>query len=166
DGKPLICYECEGPLRGGFCWFYDSRAETSFANDPNPNSFDETQNLSDYPPQPQYDTYPCELCGNDSHYGYDCPPCFDQIQPPQQFVNHQPQEIPEVIPFIESKEWIKTKNELYKMMESYMERINQHREKEALLAREQELHEQEQAAQREQELLAQKQAAQQKKEPP
>nr|GEZ00549.1 hypothetical protein [Tanacetum cinerariifolium] len=114
------------PLRGGFCWFCDSRAETSFANDPNPNYFDETQNLSDYPPQPQYDTYPCELCGNDSHYGYDCPPCFDQIQPPQQFVNHQPQEILEVIPFIESKEWITSKNGLYKMMEAYMERINQH----------------------------------------
>nr|GEW21867.1 hypothetical protein [Tanacetum cinerariifolium] len=76
DGKPLICCECEGPLRGGFCWFCDSRAETSFTNDPNPNYFDDSQNLSDYPPQPQYETYPCELCGNDSHYGYDCPPRF------------------------------------------------------------------------------------------
>ncbi|GJY25906.1 hypothetical protein Tco_0400632 [Tanacetum coccineum] len=80
---------------------------------------------------------------------------FDQIQPPQQFDNHQPQEIPEVIPFIESKEWIETKNELYKMMEAYTERMNQQREQEALLA-----------AQREQELLAQKQAAQEKEEPP
>nr|GEU35107.1 uncharacterized mitochondrial protein AtMg00810-like [Tanacetum cinerariifolium] len=88
DGKPLICYECEGPLRGGFCWFCDSRAETSFANDPNLNSFDDSQNLSDYSPQPQYETYLCELCGNDSHYGYDCPPrtytpepsrCFNPI---------------------------------------------------------------------------------------
>nr|GEV27933.1 hypothetical protein [Tanacetum cinerariifolium] len=25
-------------------------------------------------PQPQYETYPYELCGNSSHYGYDCPP--------------------------------------------------------------------------------------------
>ncbi|GJU05943.1 ribonuclease H-like domain-containing protein [Tanacetum coccineum] len=89
---------------------------------------------------------------------------FDQIQPPQQFVNHQPQEIPEVIPFMESKEWFETKNELYKMIEAYTERINQQREQEALLAaqREQELRVQEQAAQREQELLAQKQAAQEK----
>nr|GEX15253.1 hypothetical protein [Tanacetum cinerariifolium] len=93
---------------------------------------------------------------------------FDQIQPPQQFVNHQPQEIPKVIPFIESKEWIETKNELYKMMEAYTKRMNQQREQEALLAaqREQELREQEQAAQREQELLAQKQAVQEKEEPP
>ncbi|GKD87494.1 hypothetical protein Tco_1358648, partial [Tanacetum coccineum] len=84
------------------------------------------------------------------------------------FDNHQPQEIPEVIPFIESKEWIEIKNKLYKMMESYTERMNQQREQEALLAaqREQESREQEQAAQREQELLAQKQAAQEKEEPP
>nr|GEV48016.1 retrovirus-related Pol polyprotein from transposon TNT 1-94 [Tanacetum cinerariifolium] len=75
DGKPLTCCECKGPLRGGFCWFCDSKAETSFAYDPNPNSFDYSQNLSDYPPQPQYETYLRELCGNDSHYGYDCPPC-------------------------------------------------------------------------------------------
>ncbi|GJX02901.1 hypothetical protein Tco_0188817 [Tanacetum coccineum] len=80
---------------------------------------------------------------------------FDQIQPPQQFDSHQPQEIPEVIPFIESKEWIETKNKLYKMIEAYTERMNQQREHEALLA-----------AQREQELLAQKQAAQEKEEPP
>nr|GEX40069.1 hypothetical protein [Tanacetum cinerariifolium] len=174
-------------LRGGFCWFCASRAETSFANDPNPNSFNDSQNLSDYSPKPQYETYLCELCGNDVHYGYDCPPqlplvykqepcynqnfsdnyyphnsssflccdncrgphesfqcqsmnqnyfepnpcyepnsfSFDQIQPSQQFVNHQPQEIPEVISFIEGKEWIETKNELYKMMEAYTERMNQ-----------------------------------------
>ncbi|GJU56097.1 hypothetical protein Tco_1229811 [Tanacetum coccineum] len=188
--------------------------------DTNPNSL----NFSDYPPQPQYQTYSCELCGNDAHYGYDCPPqvpfvynqnpCFDQnfdnnfpltspnfsqqnlvcencegphatfqcqpmnqnfnsfgfdqIQPPQQIVNHQPQEIPEVIPFIESIEWIEIKNELYKMMEAYTERMNQQRELEALLTaqRERELREQEKATQREQELLAQKQAAQEKKEPP
>ncbi|GJW80794.1 hypothetical protein Tco_0144769 [Tanacetum coccineum] len=179
--------------------------------DTNPNSL----NFSDYPPQPQYETYICELCGNDAHYGYDCPPqvpfvynqnpCFDQnfdnnfpltslnfsqqnlvcencggphatfqcqpmnqnfynsnsfgfdqIQPPQQFDNHQPQEIPEILPFIE------TKNELYKMMEAYTERINQQREQEAV--REQELCEQELEAQREQELLAQKQAAQEEEE--
>nr|GEX59571.1 hypothetical protein [Tanacetum cinerariifolium] len=67
------------PLRGGFCWFFASRDETLFANDPNPNSFDDSQNLSDYSPQPQYETYPCELCGNDSHYGYDCSPQFSFI---------------------------------------------------------------------------------------
>nr|GEW49914.1 hypothetical protein [Tanacetum cinerariifolium] len=79
DGKPLICCKCEVPLRGGFCWFCDSRDETSFAYDPNLNSFDDSQNLSDYPPQPQYETYLCELCGNDSHYGYDFPSRFPLV---------------------------------------------------------------------------------------
>ncbi|GKA92323.1 hypothetical protein Tco_0814248 [Tanacetum coccineum] len=31
-------------------------------------------NVFAHPPQPQYESYPCELCGNDAHYGYDCPP--------------------------------------------------------------------------------------------
>ncbi|GKD73151.1 hypothetical protein Tco_1331433 [Tanacetum coccineum] len=209
------CSWCGGPFNGGNCLGCSSvGSENKFVYDLNPYSYNETPDFSDYPPQPQYRTYSCELCGNDAYYGYDCPPqvpfvynhnsCFDQnfdnnfpltspnfsqqnlvcencggphatfqcqlmnqifnysnsfgfdqIQPPQQFDNHQPQEIPEIIPFIESKEWIETKNELYKMMKAYMERMNQQREQEALLA-----------AQREQELLAQKQAAQEKEEPP
>nr|GEU51833.1 hypothetical protein [Tanacetum cinerariifolium] len=76
DGKPLICCKCEGLLRGGFCWFCASNFEISFNNDLNLNSFDDSQNLSDYSPQPQYEIYPCELSGNDSHYGYDFPPRF------------------------------------------------------------------------------------------
>ncbi|GJX58734.1 reverse transcriptase domain-containing protein [Tanacetum coccineum] len=99
DGKPVTCCGCEGPLNGGFCSFCASRAGNSFAYDPNPNSFDDSQNLSDYPPQPQYQTYSCELCGNDAHYGYDCPPqvpfvynqdpCFNQ-----NFDNNFPQTSP------------------------------------------------------------------------
>nr|GEX96485.1 hypothetical protein [Tanacetum cinerariifolium] len=38
-----------------------------------------SQNLSDYSSQPQYETYPCELCENNSHYGYDCPPRFPLV---------------------------------------------------------------------------------------
>nr|GFB74169.1 hypothetical protein [Tanacetum cinerariifolium] len=79
-GQPcddFYCYLCL--LNGGFCWFCNSRAGNSFAYDPNPNSFDDSQNLSDYPPQPQYETYLYELCGNDSDYGYDCPPWFPLV---------------------------------------------------------------------------------------
>ncbi|GJY01132.1 hypothetical protein Tco_0359284 [Tanacetum coccineum] len=76
---------------------------------------------------------------------------FDQIQPQQQFDNHQPQEILEVIPFFDSI----TKNELYKMMEYFTERMNQELHKQEVLL----------ATQREQELLAQKQAAQEKQVP-
>ncbi|GJW32628.1 hypothetical protein Tco_0052660 [Tanacetum coccineum] len=74
DGKPVTCCGCEGPLRGGFCSFCASRNENSFAYDPKPNSFNNDQNFSDNPPQPRYETYTCELCGNYAHYGYDCSP--------------------------------------------------------------------------------------------
>ncbi|GKF27405.1 ribonuclease H-like domain-containing protein, partial [Tanacetum coccineum] len=79
---------------------------------------------------------------------------FDHIQLPQQFDNHQHQEIPEVTPFVESKEWIETNNELYTIMEDFMKRMNQQREQEALLVaqHEQELREQEQATQEKDEL--------------
>ncbi|GKD41452.1 hypothetical protein Tco_1261659, partial [Tanacetum coccineum] len=63
-------------------------AENSFAYVPNPNSFDNSPNFSYPPPQPQFETYLCELCGNNAHYGYDCPtqfpfvyeqePCYNQ----------------------------------------------------------------------------------------
>ncbi|GJU05001.1 pre-mRNA splicing Prp18-interacting factor [Tanacetum coccineum] len=51
----------------------------SFAYDPNPNSFNNPPNDFTHPPQPQYESYSCELCGNDSHYGYDCPPWFPLV---------------------------------------------------------------------------------------
>ncbi|GJQ90146.1 hypothetical protein Tco_0001285 [Tanacetum coccineum] len=99
------CYGCGGPLDGflcrrctykwcgnnlkdGFCSFCNSRAGNSFIYDSNPNSFDNPPDFSYHPPQPQYETYSCELCGNDAHYGYNCPPqvpfvynqdpCFNQ----------------------------------------------------------------------------------------
>ncbi|GKA38914.1 hypothetical protein Tco_0731465 [Tanacetum coccineum] len=70
------CYGCGEQFVGSFC----PRC--------NPNSFDNSQYFSDYSPQPRYETNICELCGNDAHFGYDCPtqvpfdynpnPCFDQ----------------------------------------------------------------------------------------
>ncbi|GJW97566.1 hypothetical protein Tco_0179374 [Tanacetum coccineum] len=89
------CFHCKDPLeRGerckqcscskwlwqsglsvGFCFILSlSNNKNSSIGDPNPNSLNDSQNLSDYPPQPQYQTNSCELCGNDAHYGYDCPP--------------------------------------------------------------------------------------------
>ncbi|GJW43169.1 hypothetical protein Tco_0071968 [Tanacetum coccineum] len=41
-----------------------------------PNFVDNSPNFSYPPPQPQFETYLCELCGNNAHYGYDCPPQF------------------------------------------------------------------------------------------
>ncbi|GJR89630.1 hypothetical protein Tco_0213641 [Tanacetum coccineum] len=66
----------KGPLNGGFCSFYTSRARNSFAYDPNPNSFNDSPSVFTHPLQLQFETYLCELCGNNAHYGYDCPPQF------------------------------------------------------------------------------------------
>nr|GFA26401.1 hypothetical protein [Tanacetum cinerariifolium] len=57
DGKLVTYCGCEGLLNGGFSSFCLSRAGNSFAYDPNLISFDDSQNLFDYPPQPQYQTY-------------------------------------------------------------------------------------------------------------
>ncbi|GJU44511.1 hypothetical protein Tco_1201777 [Tanacetum coccineum] len=41
-----------------------------------PNFVDNSPNFSYQPPQLQFETYLCELCGNNAHYGYDCSPQF------------------------------------------------------------------------------------------
>nr|GEU67241.1 hypothetical protein [Tanacetum cinerariifolium] len=51
----------------------------SFIYDSNPNSIDNPPDLFYQSPQPQYKTYSCDLCGNDAHYGYDCPPRFPLV---------------------------------------------------------------------------------------
>ncbi|GKC75066.1 hypothetical protein Tco_1125840, partial [Tanacetum coccineum] len=50
--------------------------ENSFTYDSKPNSFNDSPNVLTHPPQLQFETYLCELCGNNAHYGYDCPPQF------------------------------------------------------------------------------------------
>ncbi|GJT61355.1 hypothetical protein Tco_1004888 [Tanacetum coccineum] len=37
------------------------------------NNTPHSPDFSALPPQPQYETYSCDLCGNNAHYGYDCP---------------------------------------------------------------------------------------------
>ncbi|GJR17506.1 hypothetical protein Tco_0966033 [Tanacetum coccineum] len=69
------CSWCGGPFNGGNCPSCSSVGSgNEFVYDPNPYSYNETPNFFNQPPQPQYETYSCELCGNDSHYGFDCPP--------------------------------------------------------------------------------------------
>ncbi|GJW66890.1 hypothetical protein Tco_0121314 [Tanacetum coccineum] len=69
------CSWCGCPFNGGNCPGCSSVASgNEFVYDPNPYSYNETPDFSYPPPQPQYETYSCELCGNDSHYGFDCPP--------------------------------------------------------------------------------------------
>ncbi|GJU25372.1 hypothetical protein Tco_1163993 [Tanacetum coccineum] len=53
--------------------------ENSFTYDSKPNSFNDSPNVLTHPPQLQFETYLCELCGNNAHYGYDCPPQFPLV---------------------------------------------------------------------------------------
>ncbi|GKA58594.1 hypothetical protein Tco_0757782 [Tanacetum coccineum] len=67
------CSWCGGPFNGGNCWRCTNVSfGDKFVRNPDLISYDETPDFSYPPPQPQ--TYSCELYGNDSHYGYDCPP--------------------------------------------------------------------------------------------
>nr|GEX14753.1 hypothetical protein [Tanacetum cinerariifolium] len=49
-------------------------SEFKFSSEPT-NSFDCPPD-SYHPPHPTYETYSGDTCGNDSHFGYDCPPRF------------------------------------------------------------------------------------------
>ncbi|GKD98812.1 hypothetical protein Tco_1382709 [Tanacetum coccineum] len=74
------CSWCGGPYNGGN---YPScsivGAGNEFVHDPNPFPYDNTTDFYDQPLQPQYETYSYELCGNDSHSGYDCPSRFPLV---------------------------------------------------------------------------------------
>ncbi|GKA11433.1 hypothetical protein Tco_0690979 [Tanacetum coccineum] len=141
--RRCTCEWCGNNLRNGFCSFCASRAGNSFVYDPNPNSFNDPLNVFNHPLRPQ--TYLCELCGNDSHYGFDCPPrnfyepnlCYNSNssgfdQPPQYSIDHQPQSIQE--DFNQQRmndvhnEWInndmiESRNELLKTMQSLGEML-------------------------------------------
>ncbi|GKC19649.1 hypothetical protein Tco_1021799 [Tanacetum coccineum] len=95
-GEPLYgylcrwctCERCGNDLRDRYCFLCHSKNGDSFSYYSTSNSFDNPPDFSYPPPQPQYVPYSYELCGNDAHYGYDCPPqvpfvynqdpCFNQ----------------------------------------------------------------------------------------
>ncbi|GKE70615.1 hypothetical protein Tco_1528687, partial [Tanacetum coccineum] len=62
---------------------------------PNPDSFNNSLNFSDYTPQPQYQTYSCELCGNDACYGHYCTP---QVPTPEPCYKQNYDEFPQTSP--------------------------------------------------------------------
>ncbi|GKB59488.1 hypothetical protein Tco_0915674 [Tanacetum coccineum] len=86
------CSYCGGPFNGGNCPSCSSvGSENKFVYDPNTYSYNETPNFFNQSPHyspSQYEMYSYEFCGNDAHYGYDCPPqvpfvynqdpCFNQ----------------------------------------------------------------------------------------
>ncbi|GJZ04766.1 hypothetical protein Tco_0538041 [Tanacetum coccineum] len=108
------CQQCGCNEYDGVC-FYCKVGNGTQINVSTPYSSNDSPSVANHPPQPQYVPYSRELCGNDSHYGYDCPPqvpfvynqdpCFNQhfdyfpqtspsfpqqifVQPPQYTVNH------------------------------------------------------------------------------
>ncbi|GJR96287.1 retrovirus-related pol polyprotein from transposon TNT 1-94 [Tanacetum coccineum] len=123
------CSYCGGPFNGGN---YPScsivRAENEFVHDPNPFPYDNTPDFYDQPPQHHVETYSYELCGNDSHYGYDCPPRFPLVyeqepfdQPPQYSIDHPQEDLNQQR--MNDDEWIndvmiESRNELFKTMQS------------------------------------------------
>ncbi|GJV27443.1 hypothetical protein Tco_1383891 [Tanacetum coccineum] len=99
---PRNCSKCGGPFGGLYCRqctcercrrnYTDEvcalccyEVEKSFVNDSNPNSFIDSPNNFNPPPQPH--TYSCEFCGNNDHYGYDCPPQVPFIYNPEPCYN-------------------------------------------------------------------------------
>ncbi|GKB24815.1 hypothetical protein Tco_0864216 [Tanacetum coccineum] len=77
--QQCTCKWCGYALSEGFCLFCPSRDENSSIDDPNLNTFNDLPNDFTHPPQLQYESYSCELYGNDSHYDYDCPPQFPLV---------------------------------------------------------------------------------------
>ncbi|GKD11013.1 hypothetical protein Tco_1190698, partial [Tanacetum coccineum] len=57
----------------------------SFTYDSKPHSFNVSSSVFNQPQQPQFETYLCELCGNNAHYGYDCSPQFPFVYEPEPF---------------------------------------------------------------------------------
>ncbi|GKA87849.1 putative reverse transcriptase domain-containing protein [Tanacetum coccineum] len=58
---------------------------SSFTYDSTPNFVDDSPNAFNPPSQPP--AYSCEFCGNDAHYGYDCPPQVPFIYNPEPCYN-------------------------------------------------------------------------------
>ncbi|GJZ43358.1 hypothetical protein Tco_0590613 [Tanacetum coccineum] len=71
--KQCSCKWCGSDLSEGFCFICNKNPSI---DDPNLNSFNDLPNDFTHPAQPQYESYSYELCGNDFHHGYDCPPQF------------------------------------------------------------------------------------------
>ncbi|GKE25971.1 hypothetical protein Tco_1441355 [Tanacetum coccineum] len=67
------CSWSGSPFNGGNCQGCSSvGSKNEFVYDLNPYSYNEIPNFFNQPPQHQYETYSCELCGDSPHYGFDC----------------------------------------------------------------------------------------------
>ncbi|GJY34834.1 hypothetical protein Tco_0419303 [Tanacetum coccineum] len=88
--KRCSCKWCVSGLSEGYCFICASSNGNSSNYDLNPNSFNDPPNDFTHPPQPQYDKYLCELCRNDYHFGYDCPPRYNQTYSDNYYPQNSP----------------------------------------------------------------------------
>ncbi|GJR79642.1 hypothetical protein Tco_0150427 [Tanacetum coccineum] len=79
--RQCTCERCRRNYTDEVCALCCYEFEKSFINDSNPNSFIDSPNIFNPPPQPQ--TYSCEFYGNNAHYGYDFPPQVPFIYNPE-----------------------------------------------------------------------------------
>ncbi|GJR46969.1 hypothetical protein Tco_1315072 [Tanacetum coccineum] len=87
------CERCGDKLQNEFCPTCNSGAGNSFAYDPNPNSFDDSQIFSDHPTHSE--PIWCDFCGNDARYGHYCTP---QVPNPEPCYNQNYDEFPHTLP--------------------------------------------------------------------
>ncbi|GJY47996.1 hypothetical protein Tco_0437952 [Tanacetum coccineum] len=67
------CQQCGCNEYDGVC-FYCTVGNGTPINFSTSYSSNDSPSFENHPPQPQYETNICELCGNDAHFGYDCSP--------------------------------------------------------------------------------------------
>ncbi|GKB69163.1 hypothetical protein Tco_0930575 [Tanacetum coccineum] len=72
------CQRCGCNEYDGVC-FYCKVGNGTPINVSTPYSSNDSPSVANHPPQPQYVPYSRELCGNDSHYSYDCPPQVQSV---------------------------------------------------------------------------------------
>ncbi|GJT76156.1 hypothetical protein Tco_1042881 [Tanacetum coccineum] len=77
------CQQCGCNEYDGVCFYYTVGNGTPI-NFSTPYSSNDSPNFANHLLQPQYVPYHCELCGNDAHHGYDCPPQFPVNYPLQE----------------------------------------------------------------------------------
>ncbi|GJY92713.1 hypothetical protein Tco_0508495 [Tanacetum coccineum] len=87
------CERCGDKLQNEFCPTCNFEAGNSFAYDQNPNSFDDSQNFSDYPTH--YEPILCDFYGNDARYGHYYTP---QVPNPKPCYNQNYDEFPQTLP--------------------------------------------------------------------
>ncbi|GKB45200.1 hypothetical protein Tco_0890142 [Tanacetum coccineum] len=113
--RRCTCMRCGSGLSKGLCLICASR----YGNNPNPNSLNDSQNISENvsqspPPITQNCCYKCEepldgffchqctckSCGKGAHYGYNCPPQVPIISNPEPCNNQTIDELPQTLPSV------------------------------------------------------------------